>query len=224
MQSPDYQCYMPQSVDTIAKSGSDIRYFKTYDQSSAAEITRGTDYNEGRAFSLPGTVSPCWGAGAVSPTKSACAAAGQNPGTAAYVPATQGESRWARWESATKNQNIGTMGIPIRKPFIKDYYMNSLPKICSAATLTVSVHGDIADPLDYIEVYGEDEEYLGKMFAGNLTYMYEGQRPYDANTGQCPRPCLASVINCAQRRESVVVDVDIDVDVVVVVSTSNQSG
>jgi hypothetical protein len=32
------------------------------------------------------------------------------------------------------------------------------------------------------QVYGEDEQYLGKLFAGNLTYMYEGQRPYDPNT------------------------------------------
>lgn len=28
MQSPDYLCYMPQSVDTIQKLGSDVRYFK----------------------------------------------------------------------------------------------------------------------------------------------------------------------------------------------------
>lgn len=105
--------------------------------------------------------------------------AGNNPGT---VPSSGATTGFARWESGTKNQNMGMMGVPIRKPFVKDYYMNALPQICSAATLTVSVHGDIADPLEYIEVYGEDEEYLGKLFAGNLTYMYEGQRPYDANT------------------------------------------
>uniref|UniRef100_A0A7S1E593 Laminin IV type A domain-containing protein n=1 Tax=Hemiselmis andersenii TaxID=464988 RepID=A0A7S1E593_HEMAN len=195
MQAPDYQCYMPQATDTIDKTGA-ARYFKTYDESSAAEITRGTDYNEGRAFMLPGTVSPCWGAGPVSATKSACLMAGDNPGT---VPSSGAGTGFARWDSGTKNQNMGMMGTPLRKPFVKDYYMNSLPRICSAATLTVSVHGDIADPLDYIEVYGEDEEYLGKLFAGNLTYMYEGQRAYDANTDiwDCDGPYDPNVASTA---------------------------
>ena len=70
--------------------------------------------------------------------------------------------------------------IPIQKPFVKDYYMGSIPRICSPATLTVEAHGDLADAKDNIMVYGEDDVYLGTIFAGNLTYLKQGQRPYDA--------------------------------------------
>ena len=58
--------------------------------------------------------------------------------------------------------------------------MGSIPRICSPATLTVEAHGDLADSKDSIMVYGEDEVYLGTIFAGNLTYLKQGQRPYDA--------------------------------------------
>ena len=58
--------------------------------------------------------------------------------------------------------------------------MGSIPRICSPATLTIEAHGDLADSKDNIMVYGEDDVYLGTIFAGNLTYLKEGQRPYDA--------------------------------------------
>mmetsp|Transcript_55250 Transcript_55250/g.135299 ORF Transcript_55250/g.135299 Transcript_55250/m.135299 type:complete len:2074 (-) Transcript_55250:274-6495(-) len=174
MQAPDTVCCSDGQSDVTGGNTACDRYSKQYDESSAATIVRGTDYNEGRKFTTPGTVTPCWGAGPTSPSKSACFVKAAGSATASIQPVV--------WDSGTKNQNIGDKGLPIRKPFVKDYYMNAIPKICSAATLTVTVHGDIADPLDYIEVYGEDEEYLGKLFAGNLTYMFEGQRPYDPNT------------------------------------------
>ena len=39
---------------------------------------------------------------------------------------------------------------------------------------------DLADAKDNIMVYGEDDVYLGTIFAGNLTYLKEGHRAYDA--------------------------------------------
>ena len=76
--------------------------------------------------------------------------------------------------------DIFAQAIPIQKPFVKDYYMSSIPRICSPATLTVEAHGDLAEAKDNIMVYGEDDVYLGTIFAGNLTYLREGQRAYDA--------------------------------------------
>ncbi len=149
MQGPDSICCSDavQSDVTGGTSTTCSLYSKNYDVSSAATIIRGTDYNEGRVYMTPGSVSPCWGRGPTSPDKSACYAK-----AAASAEASSGPARPAMWDTGTKNQNIGDKGIPINKPFVKDYYMNSVPRICSAATLTVAVHGDIADPLDYIEV------------------------------------------------------------------------
>jgi hypothetical protein len=153
------------------------QYSRWYDQSKAAEIIRGTDYNEGRAFSTPGRVDRCYGpgTGVGGPAYSECLSG------AAGVPSASDQK--ANWGSATKNQNIGMKAIPIRKPFVKDYYFGSVPRICSAATLTVEAHGDLAYEKDSIYVYGEDEEFLGTLFAGNISYMQEGQRAYDPAKG-----------------------------------------
>ena len=164
MQSSDMYCCM--SGDSCT------RYARTYDQSKAAEIVRGTDFNEGRAFFTPGSVDKCTevGEGQYGAVFSSCQTAA----------ATAGVKRPASWSTGTKNQNMGLQGIPIPKPFVKDYYMGSIPRICSSATLTVEAHGDLADAKDNIMVYGEDDVYLGTIFAGNLTYLKEGHRAYDA--------------------------------------------
>ena len=91
---------------------------------------------------------------------------------------TAGVKRPASWSTGTKNQNMGSRD-PDPKPFVKDYYMGSIPRM-SSATLTVEAHGDLADAQDNIMVYGEDDVYLGTIFAGNLTYLKEGHRAYDA--------------------------------------------
>jgi len=164
MQAPDMYCCMSgssMSDDTCST------YSASFENSKAAEIIRGTDYNEGRAFFLPTQVDRCKGEGK---GQYGSKFASCTDGTAG-IPAT--------WDTGTKNQNMGLKSIPISKPFVKDYYMSSVPRICSAATLTVEVHGDLADAKDSIMVYGEDDVYLGTLFAGNLTYMKEGQRPYD---------------------------------------------
>ena len=174
MQAPDLYCCMGGATSDDACQ----QYSKWYDQSKAAEIIRGTDYNEGRVFSTPGRVDRCYGAGTGigGPAYSDCL-----DGSASTTPSASGQR--ASWDSATKNQNIGIRAIPIRKPFIKDYYLGSIPRICSSATLSVEAHGDLAYEKDSILVYGEDEEFLGTLFAGNLSYMQEGQRPYDPASG-----------------------------------------
>ena len=122
MQAPDGYCCMssPMSgTDTCSTSPTD-KYSRTFDNSKAAEIVGGTDHNEGRAFFLPGRVDRCRGAGTgqYGPSYSACLAdEGVTVGLA---------DRAAKWDSGTKNQNVGVMAIPIRKPFIKDYYMSSV--------------------------------------------------------------------------------------------------
>ena len=168
------------------------RYAKWYDQSKAAEIIRGTDYNEGRAFSTPGRVDRCYGAGTGigGPAYSDCL-----DGSLGTTTSASGQR--ANWDTATKNQNLGIRAIPIQKPFIKDYNFGSVPRICSSSTLTVEAHGDLAYEKDSILVYGEDEVYLGTLFAGNLSYMQEGQRPYDPAAGpgtECDGPFDPNVI------------------------------
>ena len=183
MHSSDMYCCMPHASASESCTG----YPVYYDQSKAAEVIRGADYNEGRAYFTPATVDKCKGAGTGQHGSkfSACrtqetedpqvaTADGGPRSTTAY-----GQKR-AQWSAATKNQNMGMKGVPIQKPFVKDYYMGSIPRICSPATLTIEAHGDLADSKDNIMVYGEDDVYLGTIFAGNLTYLKEGQRPYDA--------------------------------------------
>ncbi|KAJ1485025.1 hypothetical protein T484DRAFT_1795226, partial [Baffinella frigidus] len=165
MQAPDGYCCMS---SPMSNTDTCTTYSRTFDKSKAAEIVGGTDHNEGRPFFLPGRVDRCRGAGT-----------GQYGQSFSSCLDESAVASTATWDSGTKNQNMGVMAIPIKKPFIKDYYMSSVPRICSAATLTVEMHGDIANPKDSIKVYGEDEEYLGTIFGGNLTYMTEGQRPYD---------------------------------------------
>jgi hypothetical protein len=70
------------------------------------------------------------------------------------------------WAAGTKNQNIGGLSVPIRKPFSQDYYFNSVPVVCGPATLTVTVHGDLEYSGDSILVYGEGGAYLGAVFSG----------------------------------------------------------
>lgn len=65
---------------------------------------------------------------------------------------------------------MGMQAAPISKPFSKFFFFNSLPRICSSASLTVAVHGDLKYAGDNVEVYGEGWEYLGTLFAGQLTY------------------------------------------------------
>ena len=129
----------------------------SYKTSNAATIVEGSDLNEGRVFFTPETPIRCSTPEATR-TSNLC---------------TDG-----LWGVGTKNQNIGQLAVPISKPFSQDFYLNSVPLICSPATLTVTVHGDIRYAGDSILVYGEDGAYLGALFAGNLTYMEEGQRPY----------------------------------------------
>ena len=97
------------------------------------------------------------------------------------------------WGIGTKNQNMGELAVPIAKPFAQDYYLNSLPLVCSAATLTVTVHGDLSYEGDSIAVYGEDGAFLGALFAGNLTYLNEGQRPYPVPPGKPHTTCSGAV-------------------------------
>ena len=188
MQAPDMYCCMGGST---SEDNCNL-YSKWYDKSKAAEIIRGTDYNEGRAFSTPGRVDRCYGAGTGigGQAFSDCL-----DGTSGTTSSTSGQR--AHWDSATKNQNIGIRGIPIQKPFVKDYYFGSIPRICSSATLTVVAHGDLAYEKDSVLVYGEDEEFLGTLFAGNLSYMQEGQRPYDPAAGpgtECDGPYDPNVV------------------------------
>jgi hypothetical protein len=161
MQAPDMYCCMgsPTSDDSCQT------YARWFDHSKAAEIIRGTDYNDGRVFSTPGRVDRCYGpgTGVGGPQFSDCL-----DGT--VLSGTSINDQVASWDSATKNQNMGIKAIPVRKPFVKDYYFSSVPRICSPATLTVEAHGDLAYEKDSILVYGEDDEFLGTLFAGNLSY------------------------------------------------------
>jgi len=96
-------------------------YSRTYDQSKAAEIVRGTDYNEGRAFFTPGTVDKCQGAGTGQHgAKFSNCHAGQLParastGTAADKAAADLANdivymnKRAFWGTGTKNQNMGML-------------------------------------------------------------------------------------------------------------------
>ena len=74
-----------------------------YDQSKAAEVIRGSDYNEGRAFFTPATVDKCMGAGSGQHGSkfSSCQTVSTKDSTTAY-----GQRR-AQWSTATKNQNMG---------------------------------------------------------------------------------------------------------------------
>ena len=176
MQSPDaYSC-----MGSPTSSDSCTRFSKGYDQSKAAEVIQGTDWNEGRDFTLPGRVDRCYGAGTgVGGAAYSECWDGSMTNVLANDATPLGSNQRASWPSATKNQNMGVKAIPITKPFIKDYYFNAVPRICSAATLTVEAQGDLAHSKDSIYVYGEDDAFLGILFAGNLTYLQEGQRPYD---------------------------------------------
>jgi hypothetical protein len=92
MQSSDMYCCM--SSDSCSK------YSRVYDLSKAAEVVRGTDYNEGRAFMTPGTVDKCKGAGEgqYGAKYSACKTT---------ATATAYMVKPASWGTATKNQNMG---------------------------------------------------------------------------------------------------------------------
>lgn len=87
--------------------------------------------------------------------------------------------------------NMGLRAAPLKKPFRHPFYLKSLPRICSAATLTVAVHGDLAYSNDNIVVYGEDGSYLGTLFAGNLTY--ERDDPHYAQTSETT-PYVDSIV------------------------------
>ena len=141
-----------------------------YAQSKAAEIVEGTSLNEGRIFELPPRPISC--SRLIDSHSSLC-----NDGV---------------WEVGTQNQNMGWSAIPLTKPFMHSFYFNSVPQICSSATLTVEVHGDLQYAGDSILVYGEDGAFLGSLFNGNLTYMEEGQRPYDPSGPQtvCDSPSV----------------------------------
>jgi hypothetical protein len=145
----------------------------SYSASNAAAIIQGTDLNEGRIFTTPDNPSPC---------------------TTLEAQQTSNLCTDGRWGSGTKNQNIGMLAVPISKPFSHDYYLNSVPRICSPATLSVTVHGDLHYEGDSILVYGEDGDYLGALFAGNLTYQQEGQRPYPVTPGQPHSECTGPAV------------------------------
>eukprot|EP00960_Hanusia_phi_P001671 48493-Hanusia_phi.AAC.3 len=164
MQAPDAYCCMAADCPSNFK--------RSYDRSTAAQIIQGTDYNEGRPYFVPPNVDRCKGGG-IGQYESGFS-------RCSYDSTGPGLNEPASWTSATKNQNVGVKAIPIRMPFVKDYYFGSVPEICSAASLTVEAQGDIASPGTSIHVYGEDGAYLGALFSGNLSYMYEGQYPYNA--------------------------------------------
>lgn len=145
-----------------------------YKSSQAATIIEGSDLNEGRVFLTPERPTPC----RTLETSEQSASPLCNDGL---------------WAAGTKNQNIGALSVPIRKPFSQDYYFNSVPVVCGPATLTVTVHGDLEYSGDSILVYGEDGAYLGAVFEGNLSYVTEGQRPYPVNTDSPHTKCSARV-------------------------------
>jgi len=117
MHSSDMYCCMAQDSCTA--------YSRTYDQSKAAEIVRGTDYNEGRAFFTPGTVDKCQGAGtgqhgakfsnchAGQPSPRASTANAVNDAATDLANDIIYMNKRAFWGTGTKNQN---MGMQVRFP------------------------------------------------------------------------------------------------------------
>ena len=99
MHSSDMYCCMPHASTPETCSN----YPVYYDQSKAAEVIRGSDYNEGRAFFTPSTVDKCKGAGSGQHGAkfSSCHTTETLDATTTY-----GQKR-AQWSTATKNQNMG---------------------------------------------------------------------------------------------------------------------
>jgi hypothetical protein len=94
MHSSDMYCCM--SSDSCTK------YSRYYHDSKAAEVIRGTDFNEGRAFFTPGTVDTCRGEGTGQHgAKFSSCYSDITPPLPAYG------QKPSAWHTGTKNQNMG---------------------------------------------------------------------------------------------------------------------
>ena len=115
MHSSDMYCCMTNAITADSCGGASSKYPVTYDKSKAAEVIRGTDYNEGRAFFTPGTVDKCQGPGTGQHgTKFSSCHTHKDP--FADAQSIKYGQRRASWGVGTKNQNMGIKVCPAIGP------------------------------------------------------------------------------------------------------------